>query len=259
MENKEKRVILGLDISTSCTGASIVTKEGNELPKVEFVGYCKFKTSKDFKGTEGLFRKSRYFRDDFIKQRNIGFTDIVIEEPLPNSQNRNTLTSLLRFNGMISQSIYEATGIVPQYISSYDARRFAFPELIAVRKYNKKGEIYPAKHIVSALNKSDITLFGAYPWDVEKKGLLWNLVSERFPYIQWVYNKDNKLIKENYDSSDSLVCVLGFLNKEKYGDTEPVVNAVASTPDGEGGTIYSYSFDFAGQTIHKKIHIPKTS
>ena len=258
MENNKKRVILGLDISTACTGVSIVTAEEGKDLKVEFIGHCKFKSNNKVKGTESLFQKSRYFGEEFINQHNIGFTDIVIEEPLPNSQNRNTLTGLLRFNGMLSQSIYEKTGIVPQYISSYDARRFAFPELIAVRKFNKKGEIYPEKHIYTALKKSDITLFGGYAWDVNKKDILWNLVSDKFPYIDWVYNKKGELVKENYDASDSLVCALGFLSKEKYDGTEPVVNNIDIQSDGNEGKIYTYTFNFAGQDITKNIYIPKS-
>ena len=254
MENNGKRVILGLDVSTACIGVSIVTIEGDNEPKVEFIGHCKFKNSKEYKGTEGLFKKCRYFRDEFIKPHNIGFTDVIIEEPLPNSQNRNTLTSLLRFNGMISQSIYEETGVVPQYISSYDARRFAFPELIAVRKYNKKEEPYSTAHIQKCLNNSEVVLFGGYPWSCAKKDILWNLVSEQFPYIQWVYDKNEELVKENYDSSDSLVCVLGFITKEKHDGDTPVVKNVTKTPSSvKGNFIFEYDFDFAGKTYHKVI------
>ena len=42
---------------------------------------------------------------------------LVIEEPLPSSQNVSTVNTLLKFNGMISESVYELTGVVPKYIS----------------------------------------------------------------------------------------------------------------------------------------------
>lgn len=252
----EKRVILGLDISTACTGASIVTIEDNDF-KVEFIDRYKFKVPTKIKGTEALFYKSKQFREQFIDNHNIGFTDIIIEEPLPNSQNRNTLTSLLKFNGMLSQSIYESTGVVPKYISSYDARRFGFPELIAVRKYNKKEEVYSAAHVRKALKDSTLVPFGSFAYSCEKKNIVWNLVAEKFPYIQWVYDKKGELVKENYDASDSLVCVLGYLGMEKYGqDDEPVVISFTEEKKGDNEIIFNYKFKFAGIEQEKNIIVP---
>lgn len=252
----EKRVILGLDISTTCTGASILTVDQNNDYKVEFIDRYKFKVPKNVTGTEALFYKSQQFRDQFIANHNIGFTDIIIEEPLPNSQNRNTLTSLLKFNGMLSQSIYESTGVVPKYISSYDARRFAFPELIAVRKFNKAGDTYDVKHIRNALKKSEVVLFGSFPWDCAKKLILWNLISDKFPYIEWIYDKKGELVKENFDASDSLVCALGYMRMEKYGqESEPVVTSVREEQDGNGDTIFYYTFNFAGEEVSKQISV----
>lgn len=257
MDSSNNRIILGLDISTTCTGVSILSVDDNNDFKVELVDRCKFKNKSNITGTEALFYKSQQFKD-FITEHNIGFTDIVIEEPLPNSQNRNTLTSLLKFNGMLSQSIYESTGIVPKYISSYDARRFAFPELVAVRKFNKAGEIYPAQHIRKALKKSELVLFGSYSFDCHKKLIMWNLVSDMFPGVQWVYDKKGELAKENFDASDSLVCVLGFLNMEKYGnESEPVVTDFREENDGNNGTLFTYNFKFAGKEMTKTLNIPK--
>ena len=182
------------------------------------------KISRKIKGTESLFMKTKQFKEQFIeKYKDIGLTDIIIEEPLPNSQNNNTVTTLLRFNGMISQSIYEATGVVPKYISSYDARKYAFPELMSVRKFNKKGERYNEKKIKNALKNNELVLYGDYPFDCEKKHIVWNKISELYPDIEWIYNKKGELKTENFDASDSLVCVLGFLNKEKYHDDAPQI------------------------------------
>jgi hypothetical protein len=43
----------------------------------------------------------------------------------------------LRFNGMISKSVFDTLGVVPDFISSYDARKYSFPELMSVRKFKK--------------------------------------------------------------------------------------------------------------------------
>ena len=220
-EEKNIRIILGIDISTACLGVSLAKYDGNEMEILK-ISHVKPKVSKKIKGTEALFLKAKQFKEEFIeKYKDIGLTDIVIEEPLPNSQNNNTVTTLLRFNGMISQSIYEATGIVPKYISSYDARKYAFPELMAIRKFNKKGERYDEKKIKKSLKNNELVLFGNYPFDCQKKHIVWNKISEMFPNIQWEYNKKGELKTENFDASDSLVCVLGYINREKYIENIP--------------------------------------
>ena len=251
----EKRIILGLDVSTACTGVSIVSVNEAGQPKVEYIDMFKFKNSKKYTGSDALFYKLQQFIDRFSKIHDFGFTDIIIEEPLPNSQNRNTLVSLLRFNGMLSQYVWQTTGVIPKYISSYHARRFAFPELLAVRKFNKSGEAYDVHHIETALKKSEVVLFGNYAWDCAKKNILWNLVSEQFPDIQWAYDKKGELIKENFDASDALVCVLGYLNYEKDPSAEPKVVKYEKHTDGNGLNYYDYTFEFIGKSIDKKINI----
>lgn len=222
-EEKNMRIILGIDISTTCLGVSLAKYDEKDVEILK-ISHVKPKVSHKIKGTEALFLKAKQFKEQFIEQyKDVGLTDIVIEEPLPNSQNNNTVTTLLRFNGMISQSIYETTGIVPQYISSYDARKYAFPELMAVRKYNKKGETYDEKKIRHSIKKNELVLFGNYPWDVAKKHLIQSKISEMFPNIQWEYNKNGDLKTENFDASDSLVCVLGYINKQKYSENIPEI------------------------------------
>ena len=156
MEEEKIRIILGIDVSTACLGVSLAKYDGENIEILK-VSHVKPKVSKKIKGTEALFLKTKQFKEEFIeKYKDIGLTDIIIEEPLPNSMNTETVATLLRFNGMISQSIYEATGIVPKYISSYDARKYAFPELMAIRKFNKKGEQYDAKKIRNSLKKNEL-------------------------------------------------------------------------------------------------------
>ena len=224
MEEKENiRIILGIDISTTCLGVSLVKYDGKDIEILK-LSHVKPKISKKIKGTEALFLKTKQFKEEFIERyKDIGLTDIIIEEPLPNSQNNNTVTTLLRFNGMISQSIYEATGIVPKYISSYDARKYGFPELVAIRNFNKNDEKYPQKKYENALKKNELVLFGEYPFSCQKKYILWNKISDMYPDIEWEYDKKGELKTENFDASDSLVCVLGYINREKYNNILPKV------------------------------------
>jgi hypothetical protein len=111
---------------------------------------------------------------------------------------------------MICRSVYEVLNIVPEFISSYDARKFAFPELMQIRKTNKKGENYTEKEI----GGKQPVLFGNYDWEIDKKVVIWEKVNEREPQIVWMYDKHQKLVKENYDMTDAYACVLGQMRKE---------------------------------------------
>ena len=248
MENK---LVLGLDVSTTTIGISLaLVDKGNNVIPVD-VTHLRLKIDKDLEGAEALFVKTNLFLEK-MREYNDRYviSDIVIEEPLISSNNSYTVSSLLKFNGMISFAVYNMFGIVPQYISSYDARKYGMPELMAIRKFNKKGEAIPAKMIKKAIKDNDLVLFGSYPYDVGKKEVLWNWISEKFPEINWVTNKKGELKKENFDASDSLMCVLGFVNKCVYGDTDPQI--IESHEDEDGNITYSTSF--CGQIFTKTVN-----
>ena len=258
MEENKIRIILGIDISTTCLGVSLARYDGKDIEILK-ISHVKPKVPRKIKGTEALFLKAKQFKEEFIEQyKDFGLTDIVIEEPLPNSQNNNTVTTLLRFNGMISQSIYEATGIVPKYITSYDARKYGFPELMAIRKFNKNGEAYSIDKIRKALKKNELVLWGGYSWDCQKKLILWNKISEMFPNIQWQYNKQGELKTENFDASDSFVCVLGYINKEKYENTTAKIVEYKEDNIKSNNiniTRFKYKVDFCNQVFEKVIDL----
>lgn len=253
------RVILGIDVSTTCLGISIVTYDGTE-PKLLYINHIKPKVNtKKIKGTEALFAKSKIFKEQFSKLcDNLGITnlitDIVIEEPLPNSQNVNTVNTLLKFNGMISESVYELTGVAPNYISSYEARKFAFPDLMAIRKYNKKGEEYSFEKIKKAISKDELVLFGNYPFDCAKKLILWNKISDMYKDIQWIYDKKGELRVENFDASDSLVCILGQIGKEQFENTKPRIVDYSEALE-NNLKIINYTVEFCNKNFSKTIEL----
>ena len=141
-------LILGLDVSTKTIGIALFDDLGNSgrlkllhhvTPKINPLPKNKI---------QQLFDKARIFEEEFLKLYvDVGITKVVIEEPLLRSNNVNTVGVLLRFNGMISRSVYEILGIVPEFISSYDSRKYAFPDLMEVRTHNRKGEPYTEKEI----------------------------------------------------------------------------------------------------------------
>lgn len=225
MENSEQiypRIILGMDISTACIGVCVVKDNGDgDKPEILYIGHKTPKVPNKIKGIESLFIKKQIFEEQFLPEilNNFNVTDVVIEEPLLSSNNVNTVAALLRFNGMISEAIYRLFGVVPNFISSYDARLYSFPELVSIRKYNKKGEEYPLKHIKKAIDDQKAVLFGSYPFDVDKKMVMMNMVNELYHdgEIEWIYNKKNELKKENFDACDSLICVLAYININHHG------------------------------------------
>ena len=159
------------------------------------------------------------------------------------------LTNLLQFNGMISSSIYEILNIVPVYISSSDARKYAFPELMGVRKYTKNGEMYPQSKIIENLKKNNLVLFGTYQWDVSKKNIIHDKVASIFPQIEWLYDRNGDLKKENFDASDSYVAALGYLNKEKYGEIEFNVSDIK-----ENETNCTFTLSYWNKVEKREIH-----
>lgn len=248
------RVFLGLDVSTKTVGVTIAKEDGDNV-KILLVTHLRPKVPTKIKGTEALFRKSSIICDELVKYKEYGITNVVIEEPLIGSNNSNTVATLLRFNGMISQSVYNILGVVPEFISSYDARKFACPHLMAVRKFNKKGEVYPVEKIRAAIRKDELVLFGQYSFDCAKKLILWNYVSEKYPYIEWQYDKKGDLKDENFDASDSMICVLGYISKEKHGDEIPHISDRSEIKRENGSTLFEYDVVFCGEKFHKIIEV----
>jgi hypothetical protein len=191
--SKESPKVLGLDISTKTVGWAlfdIKTKELLELTHVSPVP----KPKEDNKIKE-LLVKSDIFQVKLNEYKDLGITKVIIEEPLLNSNNIYTIQTLLRYNTLITEKIYRILGIVPEFISTYNSRKNAFP------------------HLVQPNNKGKYVLFGNYPKDCDKKMIIWELVAKREPQIQWSYTKNNTLKKENFDQTDAYCCVLGHMKQ----------------------------------------------
>lgn len=189
---KNSPKVLGLDISTKTIGWAlfdIITQELLELTHVS----PRPKVDKDEDKIKELLLKSEIFAEKLKEYKNLGIVRVVIEEPLVNSNNVYTIQTLLRFNSFVFKEVYNILGIVPEFISTYNSRKFAFPDLI--QENDKK------KHV----------LFGGLPKDVDKKMIIWEKVAKREPQIKWHYTRNNTLKKENFDQTDAYTCVLGFM------------------------------------------------
>ena len=219
INNKNNNIYLGLDVSTSCIGVCLLYDDGSEYGKIVELTHIKPKVSSKVKDVnEQLFVKKKIFEEFISKYKDMGITKVVIEEPLIQSNNAVTVSTLLRFNGMVSSCIYDILNIVPIYISSYDARKYSFPELMSPRKYHRDDEKYSKDKIINNVKKNKFVLFGEYPWCTDKKTILQQKVAKIFPEIPWLYDKSGELKKENYDAVDAYVACLGEIHKEKYGE-----------------------------------------
>lgn len=217
MDNKNE-IILGLDISTQCIGFCLLENDGSEYGKIIELTHISPKVSSKTDENEKLFLKKKIFEEFIKKYIDLGIKTVVIESPLLRSNNVNTVSTLLRFNGMVSDCVYNILGIVPNYISSYDAREYSFPELMSIRKYGKDEKQYEYSKIHKEIKDCKLVLFGGYPWTIDKKTVIQGKVADVFPDIEWLYNKNDELKKENFDACDAYVAVLGFMNKKRFGE-----------------------------------------
>ena len=114
-------MILGLDVSTSITGATILDEQGNII-------LCE----------AWDMRNKKHFKDIFDKGEGIRLwllgialkhkvKEIYIEEPFKffnsGGSSAKTMAILQRFNGMVSWASFRMLGKKPNYISANEARK----------------------------------------------------------------------------------------------------------------------------------------
>ena len=191
---KESPKVLGLDVSTKTIGVALFDIQTKEL--LELTHVSPIPKPKEENKIKELLLKGEIFRTKLLEYKDLGITKVIIEEPLLNSNNVYTIQTLLRFNTLVTKEIYDIFGIVPDFISTYNSRKFAFPELTQL---NDKGKY---------------VLFGGLPKDVDKKMVIWELVAKREPQITWQYTRNNTLKKENFDQTDAYCCVIGHMRQE---------------------------------------------
>lgn len=133
-------VILGLDVSTSCTGVCVVDStvspdaSGSHILVLEAV---------EFKGCTTLWDKadaiSEYLADMDKGLLGAGSTPlhpdrVVLEEPLmgfrPGMSSAQTISTLMRFNGIVSYIARNTFHCEPEYIGSAHARKLCGIKLV---------------------------------------------------------------------------------------------------------------------------------
>ena len=185
--------VLGLDISTKTIGWALFDIQSKEL--LELTHFSPKVKPKPPTKEEEMMLKVNQFKTKLLDYKHVGITKVIIEEPLISSNNIRTVAILIRYNSFISRVIYDILDLIPEFISTYDSRKFAFPSLFTEN------------------NKGRKVLFGGYEKGCDKKHIIWQKVSDKESHLTWVYTRNNTLKKENYDMCDAYACVLGQMNK----------------------------------------------
>lgn len=193
---KNSPKVLGLDISTKTIGWALFDIKTQKL--LELTHFSPIIKPQPEDKVEEMILKVNAFINKLEDYKNLGIAKVIIEEPLLGSNNVNTVGTLMKYNAMITKAIYDCLGIVPNYISTYNSRKFAWPALMG--KNDKNREV----------------LFGGYPKDVDKKQVIWEFVSKQEPQIVWLYTKNMTLKKECFDQSDAYTCVRGYMRMNSF-------------------------------------------
>jgi hypothetical protein len=190
--NKPK--VLGLDVSTKTIGWALFDWQSEEL--LELTHFSPRVKPEPEDKIELLIKKANAFAEKLEEIKNFGILKVIVEEPLLTSNNIYTVGTLLRYNSMIVKTVHDVLGVTPHFISTYNSRKFAFPNLFKENKSGKK------------------VLFGGYPKGCDKKKIIWENVSELEPKVEWLYTRNETLKKECFDMADAYTCVKGFMRKE---------------------------------------------
>jgi len=145
-------MILGLDVSTSCTGWCIMDSESKFIQ----MGYI------ELSKTNTMFEKANVVHIILEKLREeFDITDVSIEENLqafrPGFSSAKTLMTLARFNGVVSYLCEQIFGLEPKFVNVNVARKKVGLKII---RRSKGGA--PTKHqvldwVTKQLKETDYT------------------------------------------------------------------------------------------------------
>lgn len=114
-------MILGLDISTSMTGATVLDKDG----KITRCEKWDFRNKKKYPTFFSKVERAKLHLGEIWEWHKI--TDIYVEQSLsrfrPGFSSANTILTLAKFNGIVSWLCYEMFKIEPIYLSVGSARK----------------------------------------------------------------------------------------------------------------------------------------
>lgn len=158
-------MILGLDISTSIVGLTVLDNKGRFV----HMNYCDLRKEKDF------FKKCDLIRDKLKDVLEYDIKHIYVEDIMQSfsggMSSAKTITQLARFNGIVSYIAYELSGIAPVYLNVNTARKLLGIKIdknsnvdkkeqvrLWVDDYMKNQLLWPEKVLKSGPNKGKTRL-----------------------------------------------------------------------------------------------------
>ena len=125
-------MILGLDISTSCTGWCLLSHSGELVD----LGFVKLKNS------QNIFEKAASLESVFFDlKEKYDIDKIFVEENLqafrPGFSSAKTIVTLARFNGIVSYVASKSFEISPQYVNVNVARKSVNLKIVSKKKGGK--------------------------------------------------------------------------------------------------------------------------
>ena len=117
-----KRTTLGLDVSTSITGITVI--EGGEIV------HTSFWDTRNKNKFPNLYHKAKFIKNKLLEVDDRFYVDnIYVEQSLQSFRSgfssAQTLSTLSRFNGIVSWMCYEIFDIQPKMIAAASARKQA--------------------------------------------------------------------------------------------------------------------------------------
>jgi len=116
-------MILGLDVSTSITGATVVDKNGEIL-------FCESWDTRNKKHFPTLWDKAIFIENklkDVKVRRGYAIEKVYVEESLQTFKSgfssAKTLSTLAKFNGIVSFTCYKVFDLQPEFIGASSARK----------------------------------------------------------------------------------------------------------------------------------------
>ena len=116
-------MILGLDVSTSITGASVLDANGE-------VVYCEAWDTRNKNHFPDLYNKASFIKGRLLDLSiHFHIEHIYIEQPFTffnsGGSSAKTMATLQKFNGIVSWVVYELFEIKPKFIGATSARKLA--------------------------------------------------------------------------------------------------------------------------------------
>lgn len=169
------RVIVGLDVSTSCTGMCCLDSDGNILKIVPIV----------LTKAETFSKKCNLVASELeIVKKEMNVTDVFIEQNLSSFRrglsSAHTINTLARFNGACSLIAYQVFGVDPVLLNVTNARN----------------------HVGLRMNHKDKTV------STKEKVFFW--VSSQVE-VDWPVKKSGEKKEISYDMADAYVIALAGL------------------------------------------------